>query len=136
VRSSGVTFDDPEGFLCTCFDRAPVAIRTSDCGGSLRYLPVPVGDLKQHTDRRQFAGECLFEFGSAVIAHVAATVLDNQVAAERRWEDLLIREADCLRLPLPQAEQALRHTGILIWGNETTCDHNDASSRGWSATGS
>jgi hypothetical protein len=49
-----------------------------------------------------------------MIAFVARALFHDQVSAERRWEDVLVREADSASFAVPEAEQTLRHTGILI----------------------
>jgi hypothetical protein len=40
-----------------------------------------------------------------MIAALATAVVHDEVAAERRLEDVLVRETDGVPLPFPQAEQ-------------------------------
>jgi len=70
----------------------------------VRHVSVAIGDLKQHADRRELDGERLLEFGIAMVAAIATSVLHNQVSTKRRREDMLIREMDGVRLPFPQTE--------------------------------
>jgi hypothetical protein len=62
---------------------------------------VAIRYLEQHADRREFNRECLLEFGIPVIAGIATAFLHDEVSAERRWEDMLVREMDGVPLPFP-----------------------------------
>lgn len=89
-------------------------LRSDDCGCGVRHVSVAIRDLQQHADGREFNGERLLEFGIAVVAAIATAVFHDHVSTERRREDMLVRETDGIPLPFPQAEQALRHVGILL----------------------
>jgi hypothetical protein len=47
-----------------------------------------------------------------VIAALATAILHDQISAERRREDVLVRKTDGVSLSFLQAEQTLRHALI------------------------
>jgi hypothetical protein len=70
----------------------------------VRYVSVPIKNLKHHSDRGEFDRERLFEFGIPVVAGVATAISNNKVSAECRWENVLNRETDTVRLLVSEAE--------------------------------